>query len=87
MFNMYQELVDRIEELLRERKKQEKLIKMLKRLYLKIPYETIVQLEYDNILTRKEKDYWLKLDCRRRMERKYVQNRDKNNLQWDCIAR
>lgn len=81
MFNTYQELVDKINELLKQRRRQAKVIRMLKGLYLKIPYETIVQLTHDEILTEKEKEYWLRLDYLRRMERKYVQNRDKNNLQ------
>lgn len=61
MFNMYQELVDRIDELLKERKEQQKLIEKLKRIYLRIPFDIIEELTAKEILTKKEKDYWIKL--------------------------
>ena len=81
MFNTYQELVDRINELLKIKKKQEKVIKALKNMYLKIPYEIIVQLEHDKIITNKDKEFWLRLDYLKRMEEKYVQNKNKNKIQ------
>lgn len=79
MFNMYQELVDRINELLKIKKRQDKLIERLKLLYIKIPYETIVELEHDKILTQKEKEYWLQLSHSRR-RRKNVPNNDKDKV-------
>jgi len=68
MFNTYQELVDRINELLKERERQEKLIKKLKNLYLKIPIHVINQLTKEYILTGQERDYWIKLRLARNKE-------------------
>lgn len=61
MFNMYQELADRIEELLKENKKLKNIILSLQLLYLRIPRGVIEDLVEKKILTEKEKEYWEKL--------------------------
>lgn len=66
MFNMYQELVDRINELLKENRQQKKLIEKLKRIYLKIPYNFINDLVREDVLTYAELNYWLRLRRSRR---------------------
>lgn len=78
MFNTYQELVDRIEELLKERKQQEKLIKKLKNMYLKIPLQYINELTMRQILTETERAYWIKLKLAQRKEQQNVSNNNQN---------
>jgi hypothetical protein len=65
MFNTYQELVDRIEELLKERERLTKKIKHLEDLYSRIPRKTIDHLHFYNIINDEEKLFWVMLKLRK----------------------
>lgn len=54
MFNMYQELVDRINELLKENEK-------LRYLYGKIPFATINTLYKNEMITEDDLSFWYEL--------------------------
>lgn len=77
MFNMYQELVDRIDELLKQRKKKENTLNRFKTIYGEIPKDTI-QYMYDcKLITEEEKIFWEILQMRKEKE-KNVSNNNQN---------
>ena len=61
MFNMYQELVDKINELLKQNRKQAQLIRKLKNLYVRISYSIINELCRNEVITEDELHYWFEL--------------------------
>lgn len=65
MFNTYQELVDRIDELLKERDFLNNKVKHLERLYGKIPQSTIERLYFNKEITEEERLYWVMLRLRK----------------------
>lgn len=69
MFNTYQELVDRIEELLQDKKKLQKRITELEELYNKIPDYVIRNLYDRGILTLEEKMFWNMLEYKKLKKR------------------
>lgn len=75
MFNTYQELVDRIDELLKEREKQQKKHQRMIDIFTSIPRTTIDRMYEKGDITQEERIYWEILKQRRRMN---VSNNDKN---------
>ena len=65
MFNTYQELADRINELLKEREQLNKRIKRLEDLYSKVPQRTINDMYHRGDITREERIYWAITKLRR----------------------
>lgn len=79
MFNTYQELVDRIEELIQDKKKLQKRITELEELYNKIPDYVIRNLYDRGILTLQEKMFWNMLEYKKL--KKKIEKKVKNNEQ------
>jgi len=77
MFNTYQELVDRIEELLVERKKLNKRIRRIEKIYGKIPPFMIEHLYRGGYISKEEKIYWSIIQNKNRKE--------KLNERWNKI--
>lgn len=65
MFNTYQELVDRINELLKERKKLNNKIKRLEDLYSKIPVDYIITMYVRHQITEEEYKLWAILNYKK----------------------
>ena len=70
MFNMYQELVDRIEELLKEREVLKRKIKRIENIYAKIPPFILNDLYKLKYITKEEKIYWSILQSKKIKEKK-----------------
>jgi len=66
MFNTYQELVDRIEELLAERKKDKRKIDKLEDMYSRIPKYMIQTMFANGIITEHERNFWEILQYKRK---------------------
>lgn len=69
MFNTYQELADRIEELLKERESLKRKIKHLEELYSKISVREVNNLYERQEITREERLYWSILQMKKKGER------------------
>lgn len=69
MFNTYQELADRIEELLKERESLKRKIKHLEELYSKISVREVNSLYERQEITREERLYWSILQMKKKGER------------------
>lgn len=65
MFNTYQELVDRIDELLEERKHLNNKIKHLEELYGKVPERTIKDMYFKNKINNEERLFWYIINFRK----------------------
>ncbi len=65
MFNTYQELVDRINELLKERQKLNNKIKRLEDLYSKIPVDYIITMYVRHQITEEEYKLWAILNYKK----------------------
>lgn len=70
MFNTYQELADRIEELLKERESLKRKIKHLEELYSKISVREVNSLYERQEITREERLYWSILQMKKKGEQK-----------------
>ena len=75
MFNTYQELADRIDELLSEREKLQKRIKRLEGLYSKVPQRTINDMYHRGDISREERIYWAMLKLKEEKNEKEGTNR------------
>ena len=69
MFNTYQELADRINELLKEREKLNNKIKRIEDIYGKIPFYVIENLYRKGVLSEEEQMYWNILQYRKQKEK------------------
>jgi len=65
MFNTYQELADRIDELLEERKHLLNKIKHLEDLYSKVPQKTINDMYFRKEIDKEERLFWVMLKLRK----------------------
>lgn len=74
MFNTYQELVDRIDELLKQREKKENTLNRFKTIYGEIPKHTIQYMYENNLITKEERIFWEILQRRK----KNVSNNNQN---------
>ena len=70
MFNTYQELVDRIEELLKQREQLKQQMKKYEYLFSLIPRK-VINTMYDNkLITTQERIFWEILQMRKEREKK-----------------